>query len=347
MVRGKHTSLEKRSRIVTLLEEGYLGRQIANKINMRSSTVNDIIKRYRTTGTLENRVRPGSSKKTTKDEDLRIVLLSKRNRKLTAPQIAAEVNRGREEQISVSTVKRRLQQANLHGRIAIRKPLLRRGNRGKRLQWARSHRNWSLDDWKQVLWSDESKFEVFGQNRRVYVRRSKTEKMIPDCILPTVKQGHSSVLVWGCFSFAGTGDLCRVQGAMKKENYLEILRNHAVPSGLRIIGNNFTFMQDNDPKHTAKVCKDYLREQQDQNTLKVMTWPPQSPDLNPIELLWDELDRRIRKVCPTSQEHLWNILQHEWNNIPQSVLTKLIARMPRVVRAVINNKGGFFDEKKI
>ena len=60
-----------------------------------------------------------------------------------------------------------------------------------------------------------------------------------------------------------------------------------------------------------------------------MTWPPQSPDLNPIELLWDELDRRVRKVCPTSTQHLWNILQQEWNNILTTALEKLIKRMPR------------------
>lgn len=77
--------------------------------------------------------------------------------------------------------------------------------------------------------------------------------MIPDCIFPTRKQGCSSVLVWGCFYFAGTGDLSRVQGTMKTANYLAILQNHAVPSGLRLIGRNFTFMQYNDPKHTALV----------------------------------------------------------------------------------------------
>ncbi|GJQ79940.1 hypothetical protein Trydic_g18384 [Trypoxylus dichotomus] len=109
MARGNPTSVEKRSRIITLLKEGYSGRQITERISMRSSIVNNIIKRYRTSGTVENRVRSGASRKTTKAEYLGITLLSKRNRKLTVPQIATEVNRGREEQVSVSTVKHRLQ----------------------------------------------------------------------------------------------------------------------------------------------------------------------------------------------------------------------------------------------
>ena len=78
-----------------------------------------------------------------------------------------------------------------------------------------------------------------------------------------------------------------------------------------------------------------------------MTWPSQSPDLNPIELLWDELDRKIRTVCPTSKSHLWNIIEQEWNNMQKETIRKLIERMARIVKAVIKSKGGFFDEKKI
>lgn len=78
-----------------------------------------------------------------------------------------------------------------------------------------------------------------------------------------------------------------------------------------------------------------------------MIWPPQSPDLNPIELLWEELDRRVRKICPISAEHLWDILQKEWKAIPSSVIEKLVERMPRIVRRLLAAKGGFFDEKKV
>lgn len=100
------------------------------------------------------------------------------------------------------------------------------------------------------------------------------------CIVPTVKQRRASELVWGCFSFAGTGDLRRIMGVMKKENYLNILEENAIPSELRLIGQNFTFMHDNDLKYSAVLCRNYLQEQQD--VLKVMTWHPQSPDLTPI-----------------------------------------------------------------
>lgn len=87
-----------------------------------------------------------------------------------------------------------------------------------------------------MLWTDESKFELFGQKRRVFVRRSKEEKMQRICVVPTVKHGGGSLQLWGCFSFGGTGDLVRIQGIMWKERYLQILEDNAIPSGLRLIG---------------------------------------------------------------------------------------------------------------
>ena len=119
------------------------------------------------------------------------------------------------------------------------------------------------------------------------------------------------------------------------------------PSGLRLIGDNFILMHDNDPKHTALLCRNYLESKKAENVLCVMTWPLQSPDLNPIELLWDELDRKIRTVCPISKSYLCNIIEQEWNNIQKETIRKLIERMPRIVKAVIKSKGGFFDENKI
>ena len=77
------------------------------------------------------------------------------------------------------------------------------------------------------------------------------------------------------------------------------------------------FQQDNNLKHTAKVVKQYLNEKQEEGLLKVMTWPPQSPDCNPIELLWDHLDREVRKTPPRVKNDLWEAIQNIWKNIDE------------------------------
>ncbi|KAM9358381.1 low-density lipoprotein receptor-related protein 8-like [Symphorus nematophorus] len=122
------------------------------------------------------------------------------------------------------------------------------------------------------------------------------------------------------------------------------LNSHLVK---RLIGANFILQQDNDPKHTSKLCKNYLGKKQAAGILSVMEWPAQSPDLNPIELLWEQLDRMVRKKCPSSQSNLWEGLLEAWGEISPDYLNKLTARMPKVCNAVIAANGAFFDESKV
>jgi len=347
MGRGPSLSIEKRAAVTALHDDGRSIRYIAETLKIPRSTVSDAITRFKRTGCNKDKARTGRPRVTSKSEDKSLVLMSKMNRKLTAPEIQSRFNQNHEYQISVTTVKNRLHKAGLWGRVSIKKPLFRRGNKAKRLQWAQNHKDWTIEDWKQVLWTDESKFEIFGQKRRTYVRRAPSEKMHPDCITPTIKHGGGSVMVWGCFSYTGVGDLHRIKGIFDQKGYHSILSRHCISSGKRLIGHGFIMQQDNDPKHTSKLCSNYLHRKEESGELKMMIWPPQSPDLNPIEFLWDELDRRVRKVYPTSQEHLWETLEKEWNEISNSVLEKLVERMPRLVKKVLSTKGGWFDEKEV
>ena len=96
--------------------------------------------------------------------------------------------------ISTSTVQR-LSESGLHGQIAAKEPLLKDTN-NKSLAWDKKHKQWTLDWWKSVLWSDEYKCEIFGCNRHVFVRRRVGEWMIPACVVPIVKHG-GGVMGWG------------------------------------------------------------------------------------------------------------------------------------------------------
>lgn len=346
---GKKSNLspEKRQSIVTLRGEGYSFREIAKKVTVSYTAVRSAIVRYNETGKNNDRARKGRPKATSKSQDKFIRVTSLRNRRLTANEIAAQVSEAGEANVSATTVRRRLIAAGLNGRCAARKPLLRPVNKRKRLIWAKQHQNWTVDQWKRVLWTDESKFEIFGSRRRVYVRRRIGERLTPECIVPTVKHGGGAVMLWGCFAGNSAGDIHRVTGILNQNGYHSILQRHAIPSGTRLIGDNFVLMQDNDPKHTSKLCKNYLQKKMDEKKLTVMEWPAQSPDCNPIELVWDELDRRVKKRQPSSADTLWTLLQEEWQNITGEYLLSLVERMPRVCSAVIKAKGGYFEESKI
>ena len=157
-------------------------------------------------------------------------------------------------------VKRRLLELGLKGRVAVKKPRLTTVHKQKRLVWAKEHKNWTVEEWNRVLWSDESKFEIFGNKRRSFVRRRVGERMLEQCTMQTIKHGSGNIMVWGCFGGGQVGSTAKIDGKMTKEVYLKILKEHVLVCGTELIGKRFVFQQDNDPKHTAKVVKQYLNE---------------------------------------------------------------------------------------
>ena len=143
-------------------------------------------------------------------------------------------------------------------------------------------------------------------------------------------------MVWGCFAAHGVGDLYLVDGIMESEQYKQILRNHFKPSAQRLFGGyDYTFQQDNDPKHTSNATRQYMRHL----GLDPEEWPSQSPDLNPIENLWSYLDWTLRDRQVTNKGELWTALQEGWQALPVDLLTRLVDSMPRRLQAVIDSKG--------
>jgi len=106
---------------------------------------------------------------------------------------------------------------------------------------------------------------------------------------------------------------------------------------LNEIGFDYIYQDDNAPCHTAKKVKEW----KESKSINSLIWPAQSPDLNPIENLWSELDRKIRKheQKPKNKTELIKILQEEWDNLDTNFLIKLIDSMPQRIKGVIENKG--------
>ena len=147
---------------------------------------------------------------------------------------------------------------------------------------------------------------------------------------------EDSVTVWRCFTRRGIGRLHILDRTMDRFYYREILERNLLPSIANFgFSGGFTFMHDNDPKHTSALVKDWLVKQH----MKTLLWPSYIPDLNPVEHLWNELERRLKKRQPKNRQELGNLLMEEWNKTEISVLEKLVDSVPSRLYECIRVKG--------
>ena len=139
-------------------------------------------------------------------------------------------------------------------------------------------------------------------------------------------------MVWGIISFEGVGPLQIVESRFNSANYVDILENHVVS----FVGNGI-FMHDNAPIHTARLCKDFLRNQ----AITTLDWPPCSPDINPIENVWGYMKAKINSLTnpPKTGAELRIEIQRQWNSVPVFILHNLYRSMFRRIQKVLRSSG--------
>ena len=169
----------------------------------------------------------------------------------------------------------------------------------------------------------------------------KKFELLDHDVQKTIKHGGGHLMVWATMTYDGVGPIVGIEGILDAEFYREILEETLVPSlAIRNINIEEIFFQhDNDPKHTAKLTKRWFEE----NQIKLLQWPAQSPDLNPIENLWKELKRLITllKELPKSENDLWEKVRLVWLGLEREYCAKLVQTMPRRISSVLKAKGGY------
>ena len=259
--------------------------EIATVLGVAKSTVWSILRKKESTGELSNAKRPGRPRKTTVVDDGRIISMVKRNPFTTANQ----VNNTLQEvggSISKSTIKRRLHESRYRGYTARCKPLISLKNRKARLDFAKKHLKKPAQFWKNILWTDETKINLYQNDGKRKVWRRRQEAHDPKHTTSSVKHCGGSVMVWACMAASGTGTLVFIDDVtqdrsspMNSEVFRDILSAQIQVNAAKLIGRRFIIQMDNDPKHTAKATQEFIKAKK----WNILEWPSQSPDLNPIE----------------------------------------------------------------
>jgi len=228
-----------------------------------------------------------------------------------------------------------------HRRVPRRKFAIRPANKPIRVAWCRERLGWGFDDWLRVLWTDESTFSTAGFGHRPWVTRKASEEYHADCVDETFESGRESQMIWGGFCGTIKSKLVFIPSKAKVDSSLyvtTIMYPHLVPFWHRCCEAYgwVSVMEDGAPGHKGFATQYRLR-----NGMESIRWPAQSPDLNPIEALWLDMENELGETWGRIADlgTLEMALNTVWRAIPNERLESLIHSMPARLQAVIDAEG--------
>ncbi|GFW24161.1 transposable element Tc3 transposase [Trichonephila clavipes] len=295
-----------RWRAVGWMEMGLSQVAAARRLNVSRSVVQRLWDQYQTEDSVSRRPVPGRLRATTPAEDRFLALSARRRSTTTVPQLVADHFQASGRRISATTVRNRLHNA--------------------------------ATMWASVLFTDESRFTMESDSGRLLIWREQRTRYHQSNTVERHSYRGGGILVWAGISLGGHTDLHvfhggTVTGLRYRD---EILDPYVLPYAAAI-GNDFILMDDNARPHRARIVEEYLED----HGLERMEWPARSPDLNPIEHLWDYLGREVAALNhpPRSLHELKHVLLCVWSSLPIPVSDNLINSMGNRSRQCIQVRG--------
>lgn len=328
-----------RAQVVALSAAGLNQVQISKQLNISRHCVQNAIKKYKETGNYNDLKRTGRPKKIPDRAVRHLKRLVKEDARISAAKITSDLNASLPKPVSSRTVRRYLKDLGFEYVVKVKKQWLSNRHRQQRVDWCKQYMHWTSDDWRKIIFSDESTFYVLKRKNLCKIWRLEKEKLLPECLQQTNTGDGGKVGVWGGISGFGVTDIKLYTENMNGNLYCDVLQHQLKSSMARIPKNTKVFFQhDLAPWHTSKIVQEKISKLK----LNVLNWAPKSPDLNPIEMLWSILDKKLGSKPMYSKIALIDRLQEEWNLIDQDLCIKLVDSMPERIRKCLKAKGGHF-----
>lgn len=316
-----------RQQVITLRKEGYSWRLIHQRTGIPKSSAFEIWGRYQDSQSVVSKPRPGRPRKVTEKVKDSITAIIKKQRSITSKEISKKLPK----RIRVSAASIRKVRASMGWTSSMGNPRenLTDKHKAARLRWCKKYQNTNFNYW---IWSDEKPFELFKSRRRVW--RLPGE---PVPIVPTMKYPPKLTL-WAAVGRCGSSTPAVWQGRKNSQHYINTLEKHLIPFINRYAHRRYTFQQDRDTTHTSRITKDWCTR------LNIMKYTPaKSPDLNPIELLWNIIEPRVMARNPQTKAQLKRFVKEEWGKLTQDEIDKCIDHVISLIPQIIEANGDYVE----
>jgi transposase len=316
-----------RAAIVTLHGIGWTGRDIAQEIHCDEHAVTRWVHRWEETHSLQDGERSGRPRCTTDDIDQDMMIHSDTH----VNDLPKDIQRALDLDCSARTIRRRLNEIDLHTCVKRAE----HENVRARIAFAEGYSRWTEEDWAHVMFSDETHFYL-GHHGREYVQRPPGTALDPKYTRKENEQLKGKVSLWGCICAGGLGHAELYDESLTAKRYQSILHLNLVRSAHEFWPRGqWWFQQDNATPHNAETSREWFHN----HGIDVIEWPAWSPDLNPIEELWNDLKQRVYGRHPRSMKELEQFVTEEWAATDLNFIAHICCNMPHRLQAVIENNG--------
>lgn len=323
-------STVERAVIVTLHKLGWLVKDIAPKIPCSENTVSLWVQRWRDEHSVADAERSGRPRSTTEAVDEQIEVEAEEKKFVTPRDIRRELQLS----CSARTVRRRLDEVNLFGRVAREADSYDERTLTLRLSFARGFLHFTDADWDTVIFSDEVHF-CLGHHGQVWVQRPPGSAYDPQYCKPPEQEMYK-ITLWGCFCSKGMGAGRIFLGELNKQLYRDILEHNLKPTYQRYYPHSlWRFLQDNATPHYNAEVNTWMHN----HGVHIIEFPPRSPDLNPIENLWHVLKFRVEHRNPRTAEDFERVIAEEYEAISVQECATLARSMHARLEQCIQYEG--------
>jgi len=194
---------EKRIQVMTLKNQGVSNKEVAQITGLSVRGIQKIKNTVNHTHSFKDKPRTGRPPKLTERNKRTTVRLMKKKDASTATAVSKVLKTSHNVNVSRQTVSRAFKSFGFSCRIKKKKPKLTEKHKKTRLAWAKKHETWTSDDWRKVIWSDESKFNLLNSDGKEYCWTNRPEELTEDSITPTLKFGGGGIMVWSCITWEG------------------------------------------------------------------------------------------------------------------------------------------------